>query len=95
MNHPDKVLERARPALIAGERVFYCRFDSDILFAVSDAVAKDLQQVTFLSIFTDGFMYGMISPEQAAKFLPTTNITPDYFFKDFIEIERDDPAVWE
>lgn len=95
MNHPQKTVLRARTPLLANERVFYCQFDPDILFTASTNVTKDLESVLFVSVFTDGGSYGMIHPDALAKFGPNTPITSDYTFKDFIEIDKEDPAVWE
>lgn len=95
MNHPAKVVLRARPFLNLGERVFYCRYDSEIVFTASDNVAIDLDKVTFISVYTEIGMSGIIHNDVLADFTPQTHITGQYVFKDFIEIDRDDPAVWE
>jgi hypothetical protein len=95
MNHPEQVLIKAREPLRAGERVFYCQFDPSILFTASENVTKDLQEVLFVSVYTDGSAYGMIHPSVLEKFNSDTQITDGYTYKDFIEIDKYDPAVWE
>lgn len=95
MNHPQQVITRARPMLSAGERVFYCRFEPEIMFSASETVSRDLLHVIFISVRTSIETCGMIHPSVLDTFEPSTTITPRYIYKDFVEIDMNDPAVWE
>lgn len=94
MNHPVRVLERAKPLLLSGERFFYCRYDPDVFFTAAPNVSPDITEVTFISIYSDGVAYGIVHPDVLSEFTDQTSVSPFYSFKDFIEVDKDDPAVW-
>jgi hypothetical protein len=94
MNHPEKVLVKAHAALLAGERIFYCRYDPDIIFTASDRVIETLNAVTFISIIADGYIQGIINSDNLKSFNDNTVIIGTYRYRDFIEIDREDPEVW-
>lgn len=95
MNHPQQIITKARSMLLAGERVFYCKFDPNLMFSASEGVSKDLSGVVFVTVRTSSDICGMIHPSALEHLTPLTAITPMYLFKDFIEIDRSDPSVWE
>jgi hypothetical protein len=80
---------------VANSRVFYCRYEPEIIFATFEDVSLDLGYVAFVTGYSPDMPVGMINPNVFASFDQETYITPHYLLKDFIEIEREDPAVWE